>query len=158
MAVHEAPSLGHPKVNPQWKVAIIRSAWYPECTDALFQSARDALIRAGLRDKNIRSIVVPGSFELPLFCSRAIRKLKVHGVIAFGIVIQGETHHARLVAEQAAAGIMQVQLLTNVPIAFEVLYVHRMEDARKRSIGLHSKGPFAAAALLSCLAKLKEMR
>jgi 6,7-dimethyl-8-ribityllumazine synthase len=158
MSVHEVPSLGHVKVNPRWKVAIVQSAWYPECSDALSQSARTSLIKAGMKDSNIRTIVAPGSFELPLFCKTAIQKLKVQGVIAFGVVLQGETQHARLVAEQAAAGILQVQLMTGVPVAFEVIYVNRLEDARKRSIGLHSKGPIAAATILSCLAKLGEMR
>ena len=154
----EAPSLGKPKINPKWKVAIIQSAWYPECAGALTDSACETLVRAGLKPGNIRIIVAPGSFELPLFCKRVIKKLKVDGVIAFGIVIQGETHHAKLVAEQAAKGIMEVQLETETPVIFKVLFVSRIEDARKRSIGLHSKGPMAARSLLSCLAEFKEMR
>jgi 6,7-dimethyl-8-ribityllumazine synthase len=158
MAEHEAPSPGKLKINPRWKVAVIQSAWYPECTGPLSQSTREALIEAGIKPGSIRMITAPGSYELPLFCRRAIQKLKVDGVVALGIIIQGETHHAKLVAEQAASGIMQVQLETGVPIVFEVLYVNRIEDARKRSMGLHSKGPLAAATLLSCLAELKEMR
>jgi len=35
-----------------------------------------------------------------------------------GCVIRGETYHFELVANQAAAGIMQVQLDTGVPVAF----------------------------------------
>ena len=64
----EAPSLGKQKINPKWKVAIIQSAWYPECAGALTDSACETLVRAGLKPGNIRIIVAPGSFELPLFC------------------------------------------------------------------------------------------
>jgi 6,7-dimethyl-8-ribityllumazine synthase len=158
MSFHELPPPAKVKVDPKWKVAILQSAWYPECSDALSQSARESLVKAGLKDANIHTLVVPGSYELPLFSKKAITKMKVHGVIAFGVVVEGETHHARLIAEQAAAGIMQVQLELGVPVVFEVLYVNRVDDARRRCIGLHSKGPIAASTLLSSLAKLKEMR
>lgn len=158
MTVHEVPNIGPFKANPRWKIAIVRSAWYPECTDALVQSAKTTLVKAGVREANIEVVTAPGSLEMPLLAQAAIRKLKVHAVIALGIVIQGETNHARLVAENAMRGLLDVQLATGVPIASEVLFVHRIEDARKRSMGLHSKGPVAAATVLSSLAQLAEMR
>jgi 6,7-dimethyl-8-ribityllumazine synthase len=126
--------------------------------DALVDGAKSALVKGGIKEANVSVIAAPGSFEIPLFAQSAIQDLKVHAVIAFGVVVQGETHHASLIAESAARGIMDLQLRTGTPIAFEILFVHRLEDARKRSMGLHAKGPLAAATVLSSLAKLDEMR
>ena len=61
-------------------------------------------------------------------------------------------HHAELVANQAAAGLMQVQLTVKKPVTFEVLYVDHLKDAVSRSIGKDSKGRLAALTLLSSLA------
>lgn len=158
MTASDTPDFGTLKADPRWKIAIIRSVWYPELTGALRDGAMATLLKAGALQENILTIDAPGSFELPLLSKHAIEKQKVDGVIAFGIVVQGATHHGRLVAEQAAEGIMRVQLTTNIPITFEVMFVDALDDARSRSIGPEGKGPLAAATLLSCLAKLRKIR
>ncbi len=154
----EAPDFDSLKADPSWKITIVRSVWYPECTNALTHDAKVALITAGISEENITVIDAPGSFEIPLLAKHAIEDVRCDGVIAFGIVVQGATHHASLVAEQAAAGIMNVQLSTGVPVTFEVMFVDTIEDAQVRSLGPKGKGSLAAHTLLSCLAKLCEMR
>ena len=151
-------SLPQAKTDPSWKIAIVRSSWHPECTDAMHQDATKELRRLGIPAKNISDIVVPGSFEIPLACQEAIIGKNADGVIALGVIVQGQTHHARLIAEQAAAGIMQVQLMTATPIMFEILFVDRLADARKRAIGKSGKGALAARTLITTLAKLKQLR
>ena len=158
MALSETPTFDSLAADPSWKIAILRSVWYPDCTNALTSDAQKMLLGAGIPQKNILVIDAPGSFELPLLAKHAIEQLTCDGVIAFGIVVQGATHHAALVAEQAAAGIMHVQLQTGVPITFEVMFVNTLEDAVTRSIGPKGKGSQAAKTLLSCLAKIREMR
>lgn len=158
MVTSETPDFGPLKADPTWRIAILRSVWYPELTAALRDGAMKALMKAEIPQENILLIDSPGSFELPFLSQHAIRELKVDGIIAFGIVVQGATHHAQLVAEQAAEGIMRVQLDTGVPITFEVMFVNTLEDARSRSLGPKGKGPLAAATLLSCLANSKKMR
>ncbi len=146
------PDLGRTPANPAWKIAIVRSLWHGECTAALEESAIAALVQAGIKRKNILCIDVPGSFEIPLVVQQAFEKSDVDGAIAFGVIVQGETHHAELVANQAAAGLMQVQLQQKKPVTFEILYVDHLKDAVARSIGKESKGRLAALTLLSSLA------
>lgn len=158
MPLGDIPVFGSVTVDPSWRIAVIRSVWHPECTGPMQENAVEALRKAGIPVKNIVSIDAPGSFELPVLAKHAIESLKVDGVIVFGVVVQGATHHARLVAEQAAAGCMQLQMRTGVPVTFEVLFVDDIKDAVTRSVGKDGKGPLAAATLLSCLAKVREMR
>lgn len=156
MSHSDAPSYGKVTVNPDWKIVIIRSIWYPDLTDALSQSAKKRLIDAGISEGNIALIDAPGSFEIPLLAQSVLDD--ADGVIAFGIIVQGATHHAAMVANQSAAGCMQVQLAMGKPITYEVLFVDSLDDAKSRSIGPNSKGPIAADTLLSQLAGLAELR
>ena len=48
------------------RIAIVRSEWNDEITSRLHDGAINALHRMGVTDKHIRSIDVPGSYELPL--------------------------------------------------------------------------------------------
>ncbi len=145
------------KVDTGWRIGIVRSVWHPECVDAMVAGAKAELQKLGVPKENIFVVEAPGSFEVPLLCQWAIRERKADAVIAFGVVVQGETHHARLVAEQAAAGIMKVQLETGAPVAFEILFVDKIEHAQARSGGEHGKGPLAARTVLTTLAKLKHL-
>ncbi len=153
----DAPDVGKVKADPTLRVAVIRSVWHSECTEVLRNECVKALVAAGIPEKNILVIDAPGSFELPLLAKHVIEQRNVDGVIVLGVVVQGVTHHARLVAEQAAAGCMQVQLGTGIPVTFEVLYVDTIDDAISRSIGKNGKGSIAAATLLSCLAGIRKM-
>lgn len=157
MTKNNLPDLGNSKINPDWMIALVRSVWYPELTGAMTDDAQRSLIASGLPEKNIRIIDAPGSFEIPLLCQQALQS-GADGVIAFGIIVQGATHHAALVAEQSAAGCMQVQLSLGKPVIYEVLFVDTLEDAKARALGPDAKGPIAAATLLSQLANLHEMR
>lgn len=156
MSHSDAPSFGKTPVNPDWKIVIIRSVWYPELTSALADSAKTTLLKSGIASGNIAVIDAPGSFEIPLLAQSVLDD--ADGVIAFGIIVQGITHHAKIVAEESARGCMDVQLAARKPIVYEVLFVDSVDDARARSIGPDSKGPIAAATLLTQLARLSELR
>ncbi len=156
MTKSDVPDFGKTQINPQWKIALVRSVWYSDLTSAMATDARKTLIAAGIPEKNIQLIDAPGSFELPLLCQKALEQ-GADGAIALGIIVQGATHHARLIAEQSAAGCMQVQLALGKPIIFEVLFVDALDDARSRAVGTDAKGSLAAKTLLTQLANVSKM-
>lgn len=156
MGMNDTPDFGKIAVDPAWKIVIVRSVWYDELTTQMMTDARDTLVNAGVNPDNIHVIDAPGSYELPLLCKQALIS-GADACIAFGIVVQGETHHARIVSEQAAAGIMQIQLELMKPIVFEVIFVDTLEDARERATGRGAKGPLAAKTILTSLARLKDL-
>lgn len=120
----------------------------------MVDAAESVLVSSGIYKENISVHTVPGSFEIPLVGSALAKSGKVDALIGLGIIVEGETQHARLLAEQSARGIMDVQLQYEIPFAFEVLYVEDIEQARKRAMGDHNKGKEAAHAVLHSLAKL----
>jgi 6,7-dimethyl-8-ribityllumazine synthase len=140
-------------VNPGWRIGIVHASYYKKEIDALVGGAEKALRARGIIPTNIRTVPVYGSFEIPLV-GRALAEAKdVDALIGIGIIVEGETHHARLLADQAARGIMDVQLRTGVPFAFDVLYVDRIEDVQSRL----DKGEEAALSVLHSLVQLQKI-
>jgi 6,7-dimethyl-8-ribityllumazine synthase len=74
-------------------------------------------------------------------------------VLAFGVVIRGETEHFRLVADGATQGLQRVALDTGVPVLNGVLAVYDAAQAEARSGGTH--GNTGAQTALAALAMAK---
>lgn len=151
------PSTRAFKLSPGTKIGIVRSVWHTELTKKMQEDAVDVLLDAGLEKKNLFLLTAPGSFEIPLLCKELIDVHELSGIIAFGIIVQGETHHAQLIADASTQGLMNVQLQTSVPIIDEILYVDYIDIAKDRVHGEHGKGRLAARTLLHSLALLDEI-
>jgi 6,7-dimethyl-8-ribityllumazine synthase len=135
------------------RVAIVRSSYYPHLVDELESAAREHLSSCGVPAGNIRSIAVPGAFEIPLACQKIAPA--VDGIIAIGVIIQGETHHAEEIARGCTDGLMRVQIQEHIPIAHEVLFVDSPRQAEERCSGEKSRGREAAMTLLKMIAFVK---
>ena len=145
------------KINPGWRIGIVRSSYYKEEIESLTEGAKSVLLGVGIPEGNIHVYEAPGSFEIPLLGAALAKTDSVDALIGIGIIVEGETEHARLLAENVARGIMDVQINYHIPFAFEVLYVRDLEDARKRSTGQQNKGAEAATAVLQSLAELSRI-
>lgn len=147
-----------PPIDPKWRIGIVYSSFYGEEIQSMVQTAQAVLEKAGIDPQCITDHPVAGSFEVPLI-GRALAEAKeVDALIGIGIIVEGETHHARLLADAAAQGMMDVQMRFGLPFAFEILYVKTFEDAKVRALGEHNKGEEAAYAVLHSLAELKRIR
>ena len=141
-------------VHPFWRIGIVHSSFYREEVETLVAGARTVLEQAGVHPSAIRTYAVPGSFEIPLIGEALAQAREVDGLIGLGIIVQGETHHAELIAAEAARGCMDVQLRHRIPFAFEILHVDSLDLARARL----GRGENAARAVLHSLALLKQIR
>ena len=140
-------------VNSAWRIGIVASFFYEEEMNALVDGAQSVLTEAGIDPNNILLFEAPGSFEVPLIGEALAEAQEVDALIGLGIIVEGETHHARLLADQASRGIMDVQLRHRVPFAFEILYVDDLAQVNDRL----NKGGEAAVAVLKTLAILDEI-
>jgi len=119
----------------------------------LVDAALEVLKRRGAADADLEVMWVPGSFELPLGCRWAARSGRFDAVLAFGVVIRGETEHFRLVAESATGGIQQVALESGVPVLNGVLAAHDASQAAARTGGeLGNRGAEVALAAVQMAA------
>jgi 6,7-dimethyl-8-ribityllumazine synthase len=119
----------------------------------LLKGAKEALLENGIVEQNIVTQFVPGAFELALGSQYLLEKGVVDGVIAIGVVIQGETKHFDFVCSGTTQGIMDVMLKYNKPVVFCVLTDNNIQQSIDRSGGkLGNKGIEAAIACLKMIA------
>jgi len=131
------------------RFGIVVSEWNHEITEGLFIGAQTALLDCGATSDNIVRWNVPGSFELSFGCKKMMQKGDFDAIIAIGSVIQGETKHFDFVCSATAQGIMDLNVLTDVPVIFCVLTDNNLQQAIDRSGGKHgNKGAEAAIAAI----------
>jgi 6,7-dimethyl-8-ribityllumazine synthase len=125
--------------------AVCVGRFYEDLAERLLRGAREGFDLAGIGAGKVTEISVPGAFELPYAAKRFIEgKAKSFregqtgfpgGVACLGVVIRGETDHYDFVCAEAARGIQEVQLETDVPCAFGVITCDNMEQALARAGG-----------------------
>ncbi|BBO59039.1 6,7-dimethyl-8-ribityllumazine synthase [Mycoavidus sp. B2-EB] len=113
-------------------IGIVQSRFNEAVGNSLTDACLEELERLGVESENVLCITVPGALEIPY----ALQKLAVSGefdaFIALGTVIRGETYHFEVVSNQSSAGIQQVALEFQVPIANGVLTTDTEEQAIAR--------------------------
>ena len=131
------------------RIGLIVSQWNKEITHSLYKGAVETLISHGVKDQDIITFHVPGSFELPFGASKMIDKHAPDAVIVIGSVIQGETKHFDFVCQATAQGVMDLNIQTQTPVVFCVLTDNTLQQAQDRSGGKHgNKGVEAAVAAI----------
>jgi 6,7-dimethyl-8-ribityllumazine synthase len=138
------------------RIAIVVARFNEDVTRRLLRGALNALKDRGVDDPDV--LWVPGSLELPVTALALAEKGNHDAIVCLGCVIRGETYHFELVANQAAAGIMQVQLDTGVPVAFGVITTEDKEQALARSGPKNNKGAEAAEAAIEMANLMREIQ
>lgn len=142
------------RISSGWRIGIVHSQYYPEIVSQLIQGAQKVFQDAGIAQGNVRTYAAPGSFEIPLIGASLIEAKEVDALIALGVIVDGETHHAKLIAQESARAIMNLQVRHRIPFTFEILYVKNIEQARART----DRGAEAARAVLHVLAQIESLR
>ena len=131
------------------RIAILASRFIDVIVSALLTGAIDAWRRHGGEERDLFVARVPGAFELPVAARRLAESGRYEAIVALGCVIRGETPHFDYVAGECARGLQQVSSDTGVPVAFGVLTVNNIEQARARAgAGADNKGAEAMASAL----------
>lgn len=135
------------------RLAIAVSQFNEPITGKLLDGAMNTLREHGVRDDDVTVCRVPGAFELPTACKWLAETGAHDAVLALGAVIRGDTPHFDHICAQAARGIMQASLETDVPVIFGVLTCDSQEQAEERAGGrAGNKGAEAALAGLEMAA------
>lgn len=135
-----------------FSIGIVVSEWNGHITSKLLEGAMETLLNSGVKESNIYIKQVPGAFELPLGAQWLAQDEKIDGVIAIGVVIQGETRHFDFVCSGTTQGIVDVTLKYNKPIGFCLLTDNTEQQSIDRAGGKHgNKGVEAAVTVLRML-------
>ena len=103
-------------------------------------------------------IWTPGSFEIPLFVQAAAELKRFQAIIALGVILEGETLHAQLIAEAVSRALLEISLKYKLPVLHGVLLLKDEAQAKARCMGTeHNRGVEVARAAVSAARKLPEI-
>ena len=147
------------KVTRRIKVAIVVAEFNRTITAGLERGSRHALHEAGITDRDVVAVHVPGSVEIPLAAELLAGSRRYAAIICLGAVIKGETNHDVYVSRIAADGIRSVMLRHRLPVAFGVLTCKTPAQAKARSgPNRHNRGYEAARAALEMVDVVAALR
>ena len=127
------------------KFAIVVSRFNEFITQKLLAGAVDCLERHNASSDAITVIWVPGAFEIPIAAQSAAMSGKYDAVICLGAIIRGSTPHFDFVAAEAAKGIAQISLKSNLPVIFGIITTDSIEQAIERAGAKSGNKGFDAA-------------
>lgn len=140
------------------RFGIAAAEYNPELADALLSNCLDALAKAGADPRDIRVLRVPGSFEVSVAASWLAKSGKVDCVIGLGVLLQGQTRHARHIGDAVAHGLTDVATQTGIPTVFGIVTANTLKQARARCVGRkHNRGREAAHTAIQMARQWKNL-
>lgn len=115
------------------KFGIVNSRFNEFITGKLLDGAVDALLRHGVKEQEIETVWVPGSFEIPYAARKMAESGKYDAVICLGAVIRGDTPHFDYICSQVTKGIAETALATGVPAIYGIITADTVEQAIDRA-------------------------
>ena len=132
----------------QPRIGVVHSWFNEEICNALLESARAELMRAGVEAE---FVAVPGALEIPLALQWLAQSGRFDALVAVGAVIRGDTYHFEVVSNESARGIMDVALECGLPVANGVLTT----DTEAQALARKDKGGEAVRVALE-MARLRQ--
>ena len=115
------------------KFGIVVSRFNEFISSKLTEGAVDTLVQHGVDENDISIVWVPGSFEIPMVAKKLAFSSKYDAVICLGAIIRGETPHFDFIASEAAKGVAQVAMGSDVPCVFGIITTDNLEQALDRA-------------------------
>jgi 6,7-dimethyl-8-ribityllumazine synthase len=102
---------------------------------------------------------VPGSFEIPVVMRELARKKNADAIIACGVIMQGETNHAKNLSRSVTDALQRIAVEYGVPVINVVLSFNNEDQARERCLENRiNRGTEAARAAVEIAGVLSKLR
>lgn len=133
------------------RICIVASKYNEQFTDALVENTISELGEL-IPAARIDLIRVPGAFEIPVAVSKVMQRSDLNCIIALGLIIRGDTHHADLVASSVTQALQNMAVQKCIPVIHEVLLVEDEKQAHARCIAASmNRGREAARAAVGMI-------
>jgi 6,7-dimethyl-8-ribityllumazine synthase len=102
---------------------------------------------------------VPGSFEIPVVVRELARKKKADAIIACGVIMRGETDHAKNLSRSVTDALQRIAVDYGVPVINVVLSFDNEGQARERCLENRiNRGTEAARAAVEIASVMSKLR
>jgi 6,7-dimethyl-8-ribityllumazine synthase len=151
------PKAPNPCTEAANRIVVVASRYNAEFVEPMVMKA---LAEISLIEPNTKVDVVhaPGSFDIPHLARQAIERLKADAVICLGVIFQGETGHAELIAASVSDTLCRMSVETMTPVIHGVLLLDNRAQAQARCLeGEMNRGTEAARAAIETLRSSRTM-
>jgi 6,7-dimethyl-8-ribityllumazine synthase len=130
-----------------FRIGIAAARYNDLLVESLLGQVVAALRAAGVKEKNLTVVRVPGSNELPV-AAQWLAARRPDAVLALGVIVRGDTLHYELIAHASARALQRVALDSRLPVINGIVVAENDAQAEDRCLGRIDRGAeFAAAAL-----------
>jgi 6,7-dimethyl-8-ribityllumazine synthase len=139
-------------------VVIVKTEWNAAIVNKLEAGAKKILKAQNIA---VKTVTVPGAVEIPFLIKNhyAYSKTPPDAYISLGTVIKGDTPHFDYVCQSVTEGVLQLNLMLDVPVVFGVLTVNTEAQALERTGGKHGhKGEEAAITAIKMIALNRKLK
>ncbi len=149
------------QVGQRRNFAIVAGQYNPDYVRGLIEHTRAEFLAIS---PNFNVVVheVPGAFEIPLVVQEIATRGGVDAIIALGVIIEGETQHAALIATEITRALQQLALAHHIPVIHEVLLLKNEAQAKVRclddEINRGTEAARVAARMVQMLGELRNSR
>ena len=133
------------------KIGIVISDTYADITEAMLKVAKS---HAKFLEVKVEHIIhVPGSFDMPIAISHMLKNDSLDGIVTLGAVIEGETDHDNIVAQNAARKITDLSVEYGKPVSLGISgpKMSRMDAMRR----IDKMGKSAVESCVKMIRRLK---
>lgn len=142
-----------------FRVGVVASRFNGDLVDALLTRVLERLLAAGVKEKAITLIRVPGAHEVPWAAQKLARSGRRDVVIGLGVLIGGDTSHHEMVGQSVSHALQAVAIESGVPVINGIIVANTRAQAEQRTRGKINRGnEFAAAGLEMAALKRKNFR
>ncbi len=133
------------------KIGIVSSDFNADITRLMQQIAEEHVVFLGAKVEKV--INVPGSFDMPLAIKKLLENKEIDGVVTIGTVIEGDTDHDTIVAQNAARKIADLSVEYGKPVALGITgpKISRAESVERID-------EYAKRAVESCLKMIRRLK
>ena len=140
------------------RIAIVASRFNTTLTDALVADCLESLTKCQVPQDQIKTVRVPGSFELPIVAAELANQDQYDAIVCLGVIIKGETTHDQYIAHSVANSLNELAVSSRVPMIFGVLTTNNLEQAEARCLGGAKKGWEAGMSAVEMGLLMKALR
>ena len=132
------------------KLALVVSDYNADITSIMGDIAKEHI--KFLDAELVKSIQVPGAYDMPLAVKKLLGQKDIDGVVTLGAIIEGDTSHDEIVAHNAARKIIDLSLENNKPVSLGI-----SGPKMTRADGVKRIEGYAKRAVESCLKMIRRL-
>lgn len=147
------PLKERPEADPAacHRIVVVTSRYNGEYTGPMTQAFLEE-VSAVEPASSVEVIHAPGSFEIPHLAALAVERLRPDAVVCLGVIFQGETGHADLIAGSVSDSLSRLSVEKLLPVIHGVLLLKDRQQAEVRCLGgRNNRGTECARAVVETL-------